>query len=138
MRRENIAAKAQERYHCSLVDLRTQFEQQGEPIQMTIEEMEKELERYRVRMKEIGDVNMGAIAEYEQLKERFDFLSRHRDDLVKAIEDLHKVIRKINRITQQRFMETFEQVNEKLQEVFPKLFEGGSAHLQLSVPEKTT
>jgi chromosome segregation protein len=136
MRRENIAAKSQERYHCSLIDLRTQFEQQGEQVQMTIEEMEKELERYRARMKEIGDVNMGAIAEYEQLKERFDFLSRHRDDLVKAIEDLHKVIRKINRITQQRFMETFERVNEKLQEVFPKLFEGGSAHLQLSVPDK--
>jgi chromosome segregation protein len=136
MRRENIAAKSMERYHCSLADLRAQCAQPAEPIQMSIQEMEKELERYRAKMKEIGDVNMGAIAEYEQLKERFDFLSRHRDDLVKAIEDLHKVIRKINRITQQRFMETFEQVNEKLQEVFPKLFEGGSAHLQLSAPDK--
>ena len=136
MRRENIAAKAQERYHVFPADLRRQLEQQAEPIQMSIEEMEKELERYRAKLKEIGDVNMSAIKEHEQLKERFDFLSRHRDDLIKAIDDLHKVIRKINRITQQRFMETFAQVNEQLQEVFPKLFEGGTAHLQLSEPEK--
>lgn len=135
MQRENITARAQERYHASPAELRVQLEQ-GEPIQMSAGEMEKELERYRAKLKEIGDVNMSAIKEHEQLKERFDFLSRHRDDLIKAIEDLHKVIRKINRITQQRFMETFEQVNQKLQEVFPKLFEGGTAHLQLSEPDK--
>ena len=86
---------------------------------MSAPEMEKELERLRSQMAGIGDVNLGAIKEYEELKERFDFLSAQRDDLVKAIDDLHKVIRKINRITQERFMATYEQVNEKLAEVFP-------------------
>jgi chromosome segregation protein len=135
MQRESIISKIKERYHCSVNNLRSHLEQQ-EPIQMLPEEMENELERYRVEMNAIGDVNLGAIKEYGQLKERFDFLNQQRDDLVRAIEDLHTVIRKINRITQERFMTTLELVNEKLQEIFPKLFEGGSAQLQLSVQEK--
>jgi chromosome segregation protein len=80
------------------------------------------------------DVNLGAIKEYEQLKERFDFLNQHRDDLVKAVDDLHKVIKKINSVTQKRFLETFDAVNEKLSEVFPLLFDGGSAKLVLTDP----
>jgi chromosome segregation protein len=99
--------------------------QEGESIEMSIPEMKQELERFQTKLSKIGDVNLGAIQEFEELKERFDFLSEQRADLEKAIEDLHKVIRKINRITQQRFTETFDQVNDKLKEVFPKLFEGG-------------
>ena len=136
IRRDNIAAKVQEKYHLSIAALRMKQAQQEEKIQMSIGEMEKELERFRVQMSKIGDVNLGAIKEYEELKERFEFLNAQRGDLESAIEDLHKVIRKINRITQQRFMETFEQVNVKLQEVFPKLFEGGSARLELTEPSK--
>ncbi|MFC1877641.1 chromosome segregation protein SMC, partial [Thermodesulfobacteriota bacterium] len=57
-------------------------------------------------------------------------------DLDKAIQDLHKVIKKINRITQERFINTFNAVNEKLAEVFPRLFEGGTAKLILTDPDK--
>ncbi len=136
MRRDNIAAKAQERYHLSIGALRMKIVQQEEKIQMSVAEMEKEIEHFRSKIAGIGDVNLGAIKEYEELKERFDFLNEQRGDLEKAIEDLHKVIRKINRITQERFLATFEQVNEKLQNVFPKLFEGGSARLELTEPAK--
>lgn len=133
--RDNVAGKVQERYHQSIAALRAQVVQQSQ-IEMKPSEMEKELERLRTQMARIGDVNMGAIKEYEELKERFDFLSAQRDDLVKALDDLEKVIRKINRITQERFMTTYEQVNSKLKEVFPKLFEGGSAQLELTDPGK--
>jgi chromosome segregation protein len=136
MRRDNIAAKVQERYHLSIGALKMKLTQQEEKLQMTFAEMEKEIEQFRSKIAGIGDVNLGAIKEYEELKERFDFLSAQRVDLEKAIEDLHKVIRKINRITQERFMATFELVNEKLQTVFPKLFEGGSARLELTDPAK--
>lgn len=136
IRRDNIAGKVQERYHTSVSALRAEVAQEHNAIQMSAAEMTKELENLRSKMVNIGDVNMGAIKEYEELKERFDFLSVQRDDLVKAIEDLHKVIRKINRITQERFMATYELVNEKLQEVFPKLFNGGSARLELTDPGK--
>jgi chromosome segregation protein len=103
---------------------------------MTVEAMEAELSRYKEKMAKIIDVNLGAIKEYEQLKERFEFLESQRNDLTKAIEDLHTVIRKINKITQQRFMETFNQINAKLQEVFPRLFDGGEASLVLTEPDK--
>jgi chromosome segregation protein len=136
MKKENVIAKVQDRYNCSIIALRQQLSQESPPLQMSIDEQEKELQRLKTKINNIGDVNLGAIKEYEELKERFDFLCEHRDDLVKAIEDLHKVIRKINRITQERFMATYQQVNEKLQEVFPKLFEGGSARLDLSEPDK--
>jgi chromosome segregation protein len=133
--RDNIAGKIQERYHISVAALRVQQVEQ-EDLQMSLPDMEKEIERLRAQLAGIGDVNLGAIKEYEELKDRFDFLSTQRDDLVKAIDDLHKVIRKINRITQERFMETYEQVNTKLSEVFPRLFEGGTARLELSEPDK--
>jgi chromosome segregation protein len=136
MRRDNISAKVQERYHVSIAALKMKQAQQEGDLQMTVAEMEKELEHFRAKIAGIGDVNLGAIKEYEELKKRFDFLSAQQVDLEKAIEDLHKVIRKINRITQERFTATFEQVNDKLQVVFPKLFEGGSARLELTEPGK--
>jgi chromosome segregation protein len=136
IRRDNIVSKVQERYHCSMTALRMQQQQKGESLEMSVAEMEKELQNVRSKAENIGEVNLGAIKEYEELKQRFDFLSEQRDDLVTAIEDLHRVIRKINRITQQLFMETYAKVNEKLQEVFPKLFDGGSARLELTEPNK--
>lgn len=134
--RDNTAGKVQERYHISISALRLQQSQSDNPLQMTIPEIEKELEKFRAKMARIGDVNLGAIKEYEELKERFDFLTEQRRDLEAAIEDLNKVINKINHITQKKFMETFEQVNAKLSEVFHKLFEGGAARLELTEPGK--
>jgi chromosome segregation protein len=136
IKRDNIAAKAQERYNRTMQALKNDLSHEEHPTQMSVEEIEKELKRFRSIVDNIGDVNLGAIEEYEEHKKRFDFLSAQRDDLIKAIDDLHKVIRKINRITQERFMQTFEQVNQKLSEVFPKLFEGGAARLELSEPGK--
>ena len=97
----------------------------------TIEQMQAELETTKAKIVKIVDVNLGAIREYEQLKDRFDFLEEQRDDLVRAIKDLHKVIKKINTITEKRFLETFDLINEKLNEVFPRLFGGGKARLIL-------
>jgi chromosome segregation protein len=98
--------------------------------------MEDKLLRCNQKIEKITDVNLGAIKEYEQLKDRLDFLSGQREDLIKAIDDLYKVIKKINRITQKRFIETFDAINEKIGEVFPRLFEGGSANLVLAHPDK--
>jgi chromosome segregation protein len=96
--------------------------------------MEAELETIKAKIVKIVDVNLGAIREYEQLKDRFDFLEEQRDDLVRAIQDLHKVIKKINTITEKRFLETFDSINQKLTEVFPRLFGGGKAKLALQDP----
>jgi chromosome segregation protein len=137
IKRDSIAGRIQERYHRSLDSFRQPQAGTPEYDDRTTEEMETELSRLRELIAKIEDVNLGAIKEYEQLKERFDFLTEQRDDLVKAVDDLHRVIRKINRITQERFNKTFNAVNEKLNEVFPRLFEGGSARLVLTQPENS-
>ncbi|MFZ0612344.1 MAG: chromosome segregation protein SMC [Desulfobacterales bacterium] len=139
--RDNIVQRLEEHYHKpfdeygpQLATLREEL-QAAQGAKISTADDEAELNRLREKISRIGDVNLAAINEYEQLKSRHDFLCEQREDLQKAIEDLHKVIRKINRITQQRFMETFEQVNQKLGEVFPRLFEGGSGKLVLTEPD---
>jgi chromosome segregation protein len=143
LQRDNIASRLEERYHKPFSEYRAKlaslsnFKKTGEvaPVEMTPEKMEDELARLTKRIATIGDVNLGAINEYENLKDRYNFLGEQRDDLNQAVDDLHKVIMKIDRITHQRFMQTFNSVNETLNEVFPRLFEGGSAKLMLTNPD---
>jgi chromosome segregation protein len=134
IKRENIAKRLEESYHSPLSVFKSEFENMENSPDRSIDNMEEKLFRLRKKIAIIDDVNLGAIKEYEQLKDRFDFLNEQRDDLVKAIEDLHKVVKKINRISQERFIKTFDSVNEKLNEVFPRLFEGGTAKLIMTEP----
>ena len=136
--KENIAKRLEEKYRKSFSVLKSEFNQHPASLELTskksVEQIEEELAAIKAKMDKIVDVNLGAIREYEQLKDRFDFLEEQRNDLVRAIEDLHKVIRKINAITQKRFLETFDLINQKLNEVFPRLFGGGTATLSLKDP----
>jgi chromosome segregation protein len=138
IKKENIANRLEEKYRKSFSVLKAEFNHDSESIELTsektIEQMEEELETIKAKIVKIVDVNLGAIREYEQLKDRFDFLEEQRDDLVRAIQDLHKVIKKINTITEKRFLETFDSINQKLTEVFPRLFGGGKAKLALQDP----
>ncbi|GBC64127.1 chromosome segregation protein SMC [Desulfonema ishimotonii] len=135
MRRENVENRTDERYHRPLAAFRPELPRMA-GADLPPEKLPEALAQLDKKIKSIGNVNLEAIAEYEALKERFGFLETQRNDLVKAVEDLHKVIRKINRISQERFMKTFEQVNEKMGEVFPRLFQGGTARLILTEPDK--
>ncbi len=140
IKQENIAAHLEDRYHTAFRELVAANGLAPEELagleKDRVAEMEEDLAGLKTRIARITDVNLGAIKEYEQLKDRHDFLETQRIDLEKAVEDLHKVIRKINRITQGLFMETFAQINDKLNEVFPRLFNGGTAKLVLTEPEK--
>jgi chromosome segregation protein len=131
---ENIINRLEERYNDSFEAIQSELKEMEKDFDLSLDEMNQELDRCKNKVARIHDVNLGAIKEYEQLKERFDFLCEQREDLISAVEDLHKVINKINKITQIKFIETFEKVNHKLKEVFPKLFEGGTAKLMLTDP----
>ncbi len=133
--RENIEARILERYGRPLAAFRSVHHGDA-AVTVDTEALSAELADLREKLAGLGDVNMGAIQEYEEHKERFDFLDAQRADLVKAVEDLHQVIRKINRISQEKFLETFNQINGKLAEVFPRLFNGGTAQLVLTEPDK--
>ncbi len=135
IKRDNINNRLEENYHQPISVLRSEFEDPGTGNELHIDEVEDELTRTKNKIAKFDDVNLGAIKEYEQLKERFDFLTEQREDLIKALGDLHKVINKINKISQERFLKTFNEVNSQLKEVFPRLFEGGSARLVLTEPD---
>ncbi|MBC2713462.1 MAG: hypothetical protein HGJ94_21420 [Desulfosarcina sp.] len=136
IKRENLENRCQEYYHCAIADFGNTDKQPDDTCEQSPEELEKILVTIRQKIVTIGDVNLEAIREFEEQKQRYDFLCEQRNDLVKAIDGLHRVIRKINRITQERFLDTFNRINEKLQEVFPRLFEGGSARLVLTNPNE--
>ncbi len=90
---------------------------------------------YKERLREIGDVNVGAIEEYKQVSERYSFLTAQRDDILKAMDELHKVISDMDRIIKSRFKENFDKVVVNFEETFRELFKGGHARLTLDDPE---
>jgi chromosome segregation protein len=90
---------------------------------------------YKERLREIGDVNVGAIEEYKQVSERYTFLTAQRDDILKAMDELHKVISDMDRIIKSRFKENFDKVVVNFEETFRELFKGGHARLTLDDPE---
>ncbi|MBM2827900.1 MAG: chromosome segregation ATPase [Actinobacteria bacterium] len=85
----------------------------------------------RERMTSIGEVNLASIDEYREQSERHAFLAGQNEDLERSLDDLAKAIQRINRTTRERFSDTFGKINEKLLEVFPKLFMGGRAFLAM-------
>ncbi len=136
VKRESIVHKLEDLYHAAFDTIRRENVQQLSETEKSVEEMGTELAGLREKISRIGDVNLGAINEYEEHKTRLEFLTGQHDDLVAAIDDLHKVIKKINRVSQQLFMETFNAINQKMNEVFPRLFEGGNGELVLSEPDQ--
>ncbi|HAS50636.1 MAG TPA: chromosome segregation protein SMC [Gammaproteobacteria bacterium] len=90
------------------------------------------LEQVERRIQRLGAINLAAIDEFAEAAERQKYLDAQNADLLEALATLEDAIRKIDRETRARFRETFEQVNVGLQELFPRLFGGGEAHLELT------
>ncbi len=85
-------------------------------------------------IKDLGDVNVGSIDEFNRFNERYTFLSNQKNDLTGAINDLMQVILELDETMKERFKETFVKVNEEFGKVFKELFKGGSASLVLTDP----
>ncbi len=99
------------------------------------EERQLELSTVQKTLESLGEVNVGAIEEHEELAERFRFLSEQQLDLERTLESLREAIVRINRTSRRRFRETFEAVSKRFSENFPRLFGGGKASLQLTEAE---
>ncbi len=91
-----------------------------------------ELQRF---LDEMGEVNLMAIEECAGMEERYNFLTGQKEDLEESLRSLQQAIQRINRTTRQRFLETYNLINAKFQEVFPRLFCGGRAELRLTDEE---
>ena len=93
--------------------------------------LETEVASKRAALDAIGPVNLEAITEYDELEQRYAFLTGQETDLLTAKDQILKAIQEINRTTQKLFAETFEQVKANFQEMFTELFGGGKATLTL-------
>ncbi|PUA26419.1 MAG: chromosome segregation protein SMC [Cellvibrio sp. 79] len=100
-----------------------------------VKPLEEELEAIAGRISRLGPINLAAIDEYKTESERKNYLDAQNADLMEALETLENAIKRIDRETRTRFKETFDQVNKSLQELFPKVFGGGHAYLELTGDE---
>lgn len=120
---ENLSGNIKQNYG---VDLES-FE--SEPL---LPGEEERLDEIRTKIRELGPVNLGTIEEYEELKTRYEFLTKQQDDLNRSIAELEEAITKINSTTRRKLREAFEQLNSRFSEVFTLLFGGGKAELVMT------
>jgi chromosome segregation protein len=96
--------------------------------------LREELSEISGHLAGIGPVNMLAEQEYQEEKERLEFLQGQREDLAKARDDLRETIRQINETASKAFLETFEKIRANFKRTFATLFEGGDCDLWLEDP----
>ena len=96
---------------------------------------QKESREIRNRLKELGDVNVGAIEEYAQVSERYQFLTAQRSDITEAMDQLKAIIDDMEKTIKSKFKENFDKVVVNLEEIFKSLFGGGHAELRLDNEE---
>ncbi len=98
-------------------------------------ELKKEIQAVKGDIRELGHVNVNAIEEYEELYKRFSTMDEQRNDIVKAGEDLEKIIADLNENMERQFKEKFAEIAAQYDEVFKELFGGGTGTLSLMDPE---
>jgi chromosome segregation protein len=130
----HLTERIQERYDLTLSTLMGQ-DDYAPPED--IPGAEKRLSELKEKVERLGEVNPGAVEEYEDLKKRYEFLEAQKDDLQQSLDNLNKTIAEINRTSTARFSETFAKANEEFQKLIPRLFGGGRGALILddSSPE---
>ena len=102
------------------------------PDEANSEQWQQDLLKIAERIQRLGAINLAAIEEYKLQSERKVYLDAQNDDLQKALNTLEGAIQKIDKETRSRFQETFEKMNAGLAELFPKVFGGGHACLELT------
>jgi chromosome segregation protein len=105
---------------------------EGLSAQAQAPEWEDKLATMERRISRLGPINLAAIEEHDQQAERKLYLDAQHEDLAEALATLAAAIQKIDRETRARFKETYEKVNQGLGTMFPRLFGGGHAYLQLT------
>ncbi|MDN5955588.1 MAG: chromosome segregation protein SMC [Lactobacillus sp.] len=107
---------------------------EGKNDQETRDKLAKSVKLHRMSIEDIGPVNLDSIQEYEDVKKRYDFLNGQQNDLLKARDDLEKSMNELDEEVKSRFKATFEAVAESFKKIFPLVFGGGKAKLELTEP----
>ena len=97
-----------------------------------METLSAEVAALKEKINRIGPVNLASIEEYQELNQRYEFLTTQEADLTQACDTLHATISKINKTTKEMFLNTFHVINEKFQQMFQMFFQGGTSRLVLT------
>lgn len=128
-------------FQVKLSELMSRFEQTEEVFEQTLEALQQRheeptlseaLEKLRNKISKLEPINLAAIDEFEELSKRKVYLDNQDADLTEALDTLKGAIRKIDGETKARFKETYDSVDAKLQKMFPVLFGGGKAYLEMT------
>ncbi|AKL97693.1 chromosome segregation protein SMC [Endomicrobium proavitum] len=122
--KNNLEARLVETYGKSYEEVKAEYD--------GVEVNHEEIAKIKRKMEALGPVNQAAQEEYETLEQRYNFLVTQQQDLLKAKDDLHEVIKKINASTVENFKKTFDVVRANFKELYRKLFGGGEADLMLT------
>lgn len=101
------------------------------PADAEVGKWQESLDEVRRKIDRLGPINLAAIEQFSEQSERKKYLDAQNEDLAAALDTLEQAIRKIDRETRSRFQETFDNVNQGLKRIFPRLFGGGHAYLSL-------
>ncbi len=91
---------------------------------------------WKAQMRAMGDVNTGSIARYQEVKERYSFLSAQKEDILAAEEKLRLIIEELSQLMERQFKEQFAVISENFSHVFQEMFGGGKAYLRLSEEDR--
>lgn len=128
--RENEEAKLRERFDKSYADIAAL-----PPCELGKKELREQLSSHRRAIAALGNVNLNSIEQYQEVSERYTFLSRQKEDLCSAKETLSKVIGEMDSIMTARFKEAYTALSEQFNLSFSRLFNGGNATLVLTQPD---
>jgi chromosome segregation protein len=124
---EHLTATVRDRYALELGEELTRYHARKPPSP----EQEATLKDLREQVERMGEINLTAIEEHTELSKRHEFLVQQKKDLEQSLAQLKRAIARINKTSKERFEQAFEIINEKFQQVFPRLFNGGRAGLVL-------
>ena len=112
-----------------------EFANENYKLDMDIDTAKREVLKLKDNISILGNVNLDAPEEYEKAKERFDFLNGQKEDLVNAENTLYDIIKEMDMVMKDKFLDTFEKVKVEFKNVYRELFKGGKAELSLTDPD---
>lgn len=121
--------KLSEEYNMTLTDA------QQNQSDVSDEELHRQLKLLKRGLEDIGNVNLGAIDEYQQVNHRYQFLTGQKNDLLAAKEQLEQTMQAMDNQVKERFMKTFHEVSKSFETTFQQIFNGGEAKLVLTNPD---
>ncbi len=103
-----------------------------ERLKIPIEKLSEEEKKIKNKIKELGNINPNAVDEFNSLKDRFSFLTKQRNDIIDAEDNLLKIIEQLQNLMENQFKEQFKKINDNFGIVFSEMFGGGTGFLKLS------